>query len=219
MAGWGKASQERDRGGPRQQPRSPAPGRLLSLSPLPTLISRWSPHISESASFSDRRGGCPGSLAEGAGLPDLHSPRGGAERTPISPEWTVHGPPSCFPPATLPIPARMSLRNANQVLPIPPENLPGASHGTEHKRHALPELQDPPGFTPCPADFSPWLLLQQGCPQTWAPWLLPQGLCTCRSHCSPRHLHRACAFLSLGSRFPRHLLGEAWLPHLHRCLS
>ena len=81
--------------------------------------------------------------------------RGGAERTPASPEWTHHGPPSCFPPATLPIPARVSLRNGNQVLPVPPENLPRASHRTEHNRHALPEFQDPPGCAPYPADFSP----------------------------------------------------------------
>ena len=58
----------------------------------------------------------------------------------------------------------MSLRNSNQVLPVPPENLPRASHRTEHKRHALPEFQDLPGCAPYPADFSPWLLLHQGHP-------------------------------------------------------
>lgn len=71
--GWGQAPWEGDTKTPGSG-HIPASGRLLSLLSLPTPVSWSSPHISESALFSDRRGGCTGGLAEGARLPDLHSP-------------------------------------------------------------------------------------------------------------------------------------------------
>ena len=57
MEGWREGTPGKGTKGPQAAAQIPAPWRLLSL-PLPALISRLSPHISESAFFSDRRGGC-----------------------------------------------------------------------------------------------------------------------------------------------------------------
>lgn len=139
----------------------PASGRLLSLSSLPTLICQLSPHISESAFFSDRRGGCTGGLADGARLPDLHSPLqrsrahiltlGVSTGVPPRPAGVDCSPMSIpHPPATLPITARVSLKNTNQVMSFCPENLLGLPIKLRMKATSLPQFQDSP-YAPLPS--------------------------------------------------------------------
>lgn len=123
-------------------------------------------------------------MAEGAGLPQPTFPHVEEPSAPRLAGWTDHGPPSCFPSATLPIPARVSLRNTNQVLPILLKTSQGLP--TELSIRGMLALSFKiPRMCPLPSRLQPLASSTSRMPPAPGPWLPPQGLCTCCSAACP----------------------------------